>query len=140
MNRDALLNLARVVRDAPEDQFHMQAVVARAPCGTVRCALGWAIIDPWFGENTRLNELFPLDYDHSSMYYFSDNLTLEAVFGIGYEDASNLFGANLQQHQHGHLVTKEEVLWNIAELLAGRSALPYRAVGMGDRCALFSNC
>ena len=44
-NIEALTQLRRVVEAAPEELFHMRAVVEHVDCGTRRCALGWAIIE-----------------------------------------------------------------------------------------------
>jgi hypothetical protein len=142
-NIEALTQLERIVRDAPDEQFHMRAVVEEASCGTARCAIGWCIIDPWFQQNTRLNELLPETYDMVSLsvfnpltsdYYVSGDDTrlystafLADIFGIGYEDCNNLFAGNLSLEANAHAVSKEEVLDNIGRLIYGQGARPYKA-------------
>ena len=128
MNREALENLARVVRHAPEELFHMQAVVSHPPCGTARCAIGWAIVDPWFRENTELGELVPIDYDGVGFYGF-DTDDLAHLFGITEKDANKLFMVTgYFRSAEEHPVSRAEVLWNIKQLLDGKHARPYRAI------------
>lgn len=124
MNIEALQQLRRVVQDAPDDLLHMRAVVEEAACGTARCALGWCIVDPWFQKNTAINDIYPIDYSRPGLVLDPGT---QALFDISCQDANNLFGGNLGRSIDEHAVSKEEVLWNIDELLAGRHALPYAA-------------
>jgi hypothetical protein len=124
MNTEALQQLRRVVESAPDDLFHMRAVVERTSCGTARCAIGWAAVDPWFQENTRLPELIPPSYDRKGL---PSLYALNELFDISSIDANNLFAGSISRYVNEHAVSKEEVLWNIDELLAGRETLPYCA-------------
>ena len=59
---EALQQLYRVAEEAPEDLIHMRAIVEQVSCGTARCLLGWAIIDPWLQKNTTINDIIPADW------------------------------------------------------------------------------
>ena len=127
-NTEALTQLRRVVEAAPEELFHMRAVVEHVDCGTARCALGWAIIDPWFQANTRINEALPADYDRQQ--YLTDDGTegvLCEIFDIDEEDTSYLFAADLSVRVDPHAVPRRTVLANIDRLLAGKRAVKYKA-------------
>lgn len=133
-NFEALRQLRRVVEAAPDDLLHMRAIVELAKCGTARCALGWAIIDPWFQQNTAINELIPANFRGQAISDLPDHQgghntwkSLSGIFGIGLDNTDNLFAGDIFQDTNEHAVSKAEVLWNIDELLAERDALPYRA-------------
>jgi hypothetical protein len=129
MNTEALQQLRRVVQDAPDDLFHMRALVEESACGTARCAIGWAAVDPWFQANTRLPGWIPSSYAGAIFPTGRVWDALDAIFGISCSDTSNLFAGDLPMSAGKHAVSKTEVLWNIDELLAGRNALPYMATG-----------
>lgn len=123
MNREALEQLERVVTDAPDELFVMNTFSAPMPCGTVRCAAGWASVDPWFQANC------PIPRPWEGYTY---------AFGITKEDADVLFGAELDARwwdlrdpskaKPRRDVTKLEVVANIRRLLRGEHPRPYRAV------------
>ena len=125
-NKEALRQLRRVVEGAPEHQFHMNRVVDNTDCGTARCAIGWAVVDKWFQKNTSLVQW--IDPKTKKQYILPSATALAQIFGIPTEDVSNLFGGDLNSEDGDpHSVSKQEVLWNIDALLAGRDSRPYRA-------------
>lgn len=123
---EALQQLYRVAEEAPEELLHMRAVVEKASCGTARCLLGWAIIDPWFQKNTIINDILPPDWNERILPSHKESF-LDEIFGINCEDTDNLFALNMHAYADEHAVSKDEVLWNLRELIAGNSALPYEA-------------
>ena len=131
MNIEALQQLRRVVDEAPEELLHMRSVVETASCGTARCAIGWCIVDPWFQRNTKILKIFsPLATDITRFPNGLDKALTE-MFDISVEDMENLFAGDLScYYDSAHAVSKDEVLWNIDELLCGRHALPYSATQM----------
>lgn len=51
MNREALLELKRVLQTVPSDKLNMSLWAAgRLQCPSAACACGWAACDPWFQE------------------------------------------------------------------------------------------
>ncbi len=136
MNEQAMRELRRVVEAAPEDRLHMRSFCETAACGTARCAAGWAAIDSWFRENTQINKYLVV-CNEGTVYatgcvgddgvWRGTIAGLATIFDIDREDARYLFGGDLDIGAAEHAVTKDEVLWNIDEMLAGREALPYAA-------------
>ena len=126
-NTEALTQLRRVVEAAPEELFHMRAVVEHVDCGTARCALGWAIIDPWFQANTRINEALPADYDRQMYLGYRTERVLCEIFDIDEKDTRYLFAAHLSVYVDPHAVPRRTVLANIDRLLAGKRAVKYKA-------------
>lgn len=136
-NIENLQQLRRVVNDAPDELLHMRAVVEKAGCGTARCAIGWAIIDPWFQANTKINDILPANWSSTSLcakpseFHAGVNLTrvdqLAELFGISKESVNNLFALDLCQYEDPHAVSKAEVLDNIDLLIAGFHAVEYAA-------------
>lgn len=128
-NIEALKQLRRVVQNAPDDLFHMRAVVENASCGTARCAFGWALVDPWFQQNTEILDVGTVDLDeHGNINYCSMSFYGAAnLFDVSDTDANNLFGGELNYGTEEHAVSKEEVIWNIDQLLNDKPALPYAA-------------
>lgn len=127
-NCEVLQQLKRVVEDAPVHLFHMRAVVEISDtCGTARCALGWSIIDPWFQQNTRINEVLPSDFNEKKFQWKGDIL-LE-VFGLTPQQFNDLFGCELSiTKSYAHAVSRAEVLDNIDRLLSGEEPIRYPAV------------
>lgn len=122
MNKEALIQLRRVVEDAPDALFNMHTFAREAPCGTVRCAAGWAAIDPWFEANMpRLAE--QPGFPHTDQ--------LAVWFDIDETDANNLFGGDLSGYPFDNAgrslrgVTKLAVVANIERILAGKPTKPY---------------
>jgi hypothetical protein len=122
-NIEALQQLRRVVENAPNELFHMRTLVEQAPCGTARCAFGWCLIDPWFLENTEIETTVTTISNRILMDFYK----AAEIFDISDDDAHKLFGAGISYRYGPHSVSKEEVLNNIDNLLAGHSALPYTA-------------
>lgn len=127
-NRPALRNLCRVVESAPDDLLHMRAIVEPASCGTARCALGWAIVDPWFQRETTINQILPADHNSRGLKTYHDHADLSTLFGLSKSDCSNLFAFEAPLGLDPHAISKAEVLANITRLLAGRHALCYKAL------------
>ena len=129
MKRDiaALTELRRVCVNAPEHLFHMTNFVQEAPCGTARCLLGWAAIDPYFQR-----DVDPIVSAGGKVKPFVNWLRTQnnvaRHLGIGGKESALLFAGIICIYDDGHSVSKEEVLWNIDELIAGREVLPYEAV------------
>jgi hypothetical protein len=119
MNEENLRQLRRVVEAAPEERFHMRSIAEMASCGTAFCALGWFALDPWARANTSIVSI---------VYAFYSCLSAASLFGISEGEAEHLFGISLPGTCNPHCVTKAEVLWNIDELLAGRTTRPYAAL------------
>jgi hypothetical protein len=124
--REALTQLRRVAVQAPDELFHMNAVVEHAECGTARCLLGWMIIDPWFVTHTPIGQFISPNY--FKMHLPDDLSGVAEIFGLSDRQANKLFGGGLDTND-GHAVPKAEVLWNIDRLLAGRKVRHYRATG-----------
>ena len=124
MNRQALIELARVVENAPDKLFNMHTFEYEYNCGTARCAAGWAAVDPWFQHNMARLAASPA---------FPHTEALAAMFDISEEDANNLFGGDLSVYPYdraGNLlrdVTKLEVIANIKKILEGKPTVPYAA-------------
>jgi hypothetical protein len=128
-NIEALTQLRRVAVEAPDELFHMRAVVETLECGTARCLLGWMIIDPWFIQNTPISQFVPPDYDEVFMPDVDDMCDIAEMFGLSEKQTEKLFGDGLDTNMDPHAVPKAEVLWNINRLIAGRKARSYRATG-----------
>lgn len=120
MNREALLQLARVVQDAPNKGWNMSAIEMETSCGTQRCAFGWALIDPWFQAN---HPLAPFYERFKGNNGFAK--VLGEAFDISEEDANNLFGGDLACSTRKNPVSKLAVLANIKWLLEGRPTKEY---------------
>lgn len=120
MDREAILNLRRVVETAPEELLHMRKMTEQASCGTAHCALGWARIDPWFKVNK------------SSMVAFTsqgyNSASAAHAFGITEATADLLFAGDASSGIEAHAISKAEVLWNIDHLLDKGFALAYEAL------------
>jgi hypothetical protein len=137
LNYEALMNLRRVVEQAPDDRLHMNTFVNPfAKCGTAYCAVGWAAVDPWFQQYTKLPEyLYISDKETGDLTcnsYDDPAQFLADIFGITKEDADNVFmlkGGWLRDHD----VAKHEVLDNIDRLIGGESAYPYAALVEAER-------
>ena len=123
LNVEALTQLRRVVHDAPE--LDMSKVV----CDTARCAVGWAVIDPWFQKNTNLNAIIAAEYrGHTFPDLDLTCLQLSRLFGIELFNADRLFGGGLSADSNPDCVSKQEFLDNIDRLLRGEDAQEYAAV------------
>lgn len=129
MNTKALEELERVVREAPDDLFCMNVIAEQLQGGTVRCAFGWTLIDPWFQANTKVEDRFNRIKAGQRLHY-----ELAAEFDISNDDANNLFGGDLSASAYkdasGKLrcdVTKLEVITNIRRLARGAPTKPYKA-------------
>ncbi len=129
-NIEVLKQLRRVAEEAPEDRLHMTSFVdPRASCGTARCLLGWAIVDPWFQKNTRINDFMPADYDMPGMALNTNKRKLlREIFDIDGYDQSALFAFNATMTADPHAVTKAEILGNIDALIAGGRARRYEGL------------
>lgn len=120
-NIERLEQLKRVVRDAPDHLFGMAWVDDDTDCGTVRCAWGWASVDPWFRQNTDIDE---------RGFAGADDL-----FGISWESAESLFCPDyLAQDREesteeyarwANSIAKAEVIANIDRVIAGKRPVAY---------------
>lgn len=129
-NIEALKQLYRVVQGAPDDLFHMRRVVEESSCGTARCALGWALIDPWFLDNTEIAATVSTVFTGSDSYlYVSKVWELSRVFDLSMEDTNNIFALDaVPCNMEEHSVSKEEVLQSIAHAIDGYCPFEYDAV------------
>jgi hypothetical protein len=145
-NVERLKQLRRVVEQAPEHRFHMNHWCdTNAGCGTAYCAAGWAALDPWFRENTEIEQIFKLEhlgpdpeikglelFDVRSRDWPYIGRTfgrLADMFDIEDEESERLFGQGLEaDDSHNHVVTKAEVLERIDGLIEGQEIEPYEAV------------
>jgi hypothetical protein len=136
-NIEALTELRRVAVEAPDELFHMRAVVENTTCGTARCLLGWMIIDPWFCAQPVLTHLIPTTYAarHLPDEYAMDILV--EYLGLSMKQARKLFGDGLDIDMDPHGVPKWEVLWNLDRLIAGKKARYYRATGKRKTVPLY---
>jgi len=126
-NVPVLKQLRRVAKSAPEEQLHMTTFVdTNAPCGTARCLLGWAIIDPWFQKHTRINEVLPAGFEDTHFGLGPKHKKiLKEMLGVDARDVSALFAFNSSMYDDPHVVSKAEVLASIDALIAGHSNRPY---------------
>jgi hypothetical protein len=124
-NVENLLQLKRVVENAPEHRFHMTAFIEAAECGTAYCAAGFAAIDPWFQENTTIGEAFKLGKNEQFEIEGDPFDKLQDIFELDKHDTLNLFGANISSSAGVHDVTKEMVLDNIDRAINGEDIEPY---------------
>jgi hypothetical protein len=90
-------------------------------CGTIRCAGGWAAVDPEFmkqglrwdmWESRIIVEERPILDGFGALGYF---------FGLDVLETSRLFGPGYRR------VSREEVIANIDLILAGKLPVSYRA-------------
>ena len=125
-NIEALKQLRRVAEEAPDDLLHMRAVVEVAECGTARCLLGWAIVDPWFREHSPLKEV---DANYEWKGFPGGSVSdMRWFLNISARDARYLFADGIDPSSDPHGITKKEVLDNIDRLIAGEDAERYDAV------------
>ncbi len=123
LNREAMIELRRVVEAAPPELFHMRAWKEKAGCGTAYCAAGWAAIDPWFTERGLTHEAM-----QAASMDFRDS-TFDAVrrfFGLTEAEGERLFGTSGTDYYDPHAITREMVIENIDRMLAGKRPRFYR--------------
>ncbi len=120
-----LLELRRVCESIPDDLLHMRSLEEQSPCGTARCLLGWARLDPWLQENSELGTTSAVPSWMFFNYVYSHDLA--RIFQVSRDDASHLFALDINRDVPEHAVSKSEVLWNLDQLIAGKPALPYCA-------------
>ena len=124
---EILLNLRRVLLAAPEERFEMENFSTNTGCGTAYCLAGWARLDPWFVDNTKISSLLEIESDG----------TLEAIrsFALQFFEAfclDELDQGNLKRLLNDYCipgVTKKMVRLNIERMLMGLPALPYSQFG-----------
>ena len=129
-NIEALRQLRRVVENAPDELFSMRFIVEEATCGTVRCALGWCLVDPWFVAHTPLGDF--RGFCGLTLGASAHGGALKAAIGetfcLSEQDERNLFAFDMTALCLPNGVRKEEVFENIDLLLRGQSAKMYEAV------------
>lgn len=123
MNVEALNELKRVVREAPDELFHMGTFGRTLFCGTVRCAAGWAATDAWFKERGFALEA-ALDAGDKNLRRATEFFDLHPYAG------DVLFGGDLAYP--GKSPSKEAVIANIDAILEGRMPVPYPEIGSDD--------
>lgn len=127
VNVEALLQLKRVIRDAPDGLWDMRCIGSARGCGTVHCAWGWAACDPWF----RLHKI-------NFRACPTSRVTL-STFGISEHQASQLFAMSYSSYTynalHYYRIPKQEVLDNIDRLIAGQSMVKYGSRMINDGTA-----
>lgn len=114
MNREALIQLRRVVQDAPDERFDMRYFERDTECGTVHCAAGWAAVDPWFQENCPI----------PSIGKAGRWCAISETFGLSIYQSSILFSVDMLGEAYPD-VSKRAVIANIDRLLAGENPIPY---------------
>lgn len=127
MNIEALTQLRRVVEAAPEELFHMRSVVEKSSCGTARCAFGWALIDPWFAQNTNIAKCVEPHSHYMNSFYIISYAAAE-LFDILQINVDRLLAINADNTMDPHAISCQEVIDNIDRLLAGHPAESYRAM------------
>lgn len=124
---ERLQQLRRVVLEAPAERFHMLGWEDQAICGTVRCAVGWAGVDPWFtAQGFAIILATPeLTLEDDA---FSGWGAVEEFFDLSGDDADALFSGEhvYALRDNPHLITREMVVANIDRLIAGQEPIPYR--------------
>lgn len=131
MNTERLLQLRRVLDEAPEERFHMRTWSEAADCGSAYCLAGFMAIDPWFRRETEVGNVFILNKHNCLLNVESTDIPfrfLAGVFAIAESDSENLFGYGIPLHADPHCVTRAEVRANIDRILAGRPAEIYTAI------------
>src|SRR6185312_5342489 len=108
MNLEALTNLLRVAREAPEDRLHMQSWCEQAECGTAYCLAGWAAVDPWHRKHTAIDKAFYRNRDGIVWPQVLDvtGFLADHVYGIAARDARILFAVEVVAHMDPHPITK----------------------------------
>ena len=118
MNKEALLQLRRVVEEAPDNEFDMGVY----QCGSAKCALGHAYYDGWFRENTAIGSCF-------EQYVFDGRVKLGPkwhyvsllmqLFDLPCTTIADLFWTGVA------FATKKSVVANIDRVIAGQEPIPY---------------
>jgi hypothetical protein len=128
MHVERLQQLRRVVAEAPAERFDMAWICRRDhACGTAYCAAGWAVLNPWFQQETPILDHFMILYKSDRAIVTTKNPDgafpgLAQVFGLELTDARDLFGGNLYS---GSEVSQSEVIANIDRLLNGKRTIRY---------------
>lgn len=123
----ALLRLLTVAEKAPPHRLHMETVCEQASCGTVRCLLGWAIIDPVLRRTTNFG-LVPRNWKGGFPDQFDSSSDAARTFGITQRQAAMLFLYRCAGDARNHAVQKREVVSRIQKLLRGEDIEPYAAI------------
>jgi len=126
-NIKVLKQLRRVAEEAPDEQLHMTSFVdTNASCGTARCLIGWAIIDPWFQKHTRINDVLPADFAETHFGLTPKHAKiLKEMFDIDGREVSALFAFHSYMNSDPHGISKADVLASIDALIEGHSIRPY---------------
>src|SRR5690349_8648129 len=125
---ERLRQLRRVVIQAPDERFDMTYFGFDAGCGTVCCAAGWATLDAWHQQQTKILMYFGVDIDGSPYIRagWSGAESLADIYGLNIEDSRRLFGLDYDDDSYNtHRVTKTLVINQIDRLLSGLPALSY---------------
>ena len=118
----ALRQLKRVIKNTPDDLLHMDKWAGTARCGTVRCAAGWAAVDPWFNEHG-----FTAHPGGSPTYAGKWPFdSLRAFFRLTGAATDHLFAIDHPGLPGGHAVSKRQILNQIDRIIAGEPTHHYR--------------
>jgi hypothetical protein len=135
-NLEALNRLFSIAAATPEEKLNMRSFSGQEECGTVYCLFGLACVDPWFQQNTRINEyLFP-NPEHDGRLdvtdtFFDFGRRMDAhkfiadIFGLSVEDSDNLFAMRGYVYNH---IPKGEVLANLSRAIRGEPTYQYSGV------------
>lgn len=97
-NVERLMQLKRVVAQAPEDRFHEGALSAQTRRGVAHSALGWACMDDWFAEQADFARLFVVGGRFEDDIRVADGVhlarELASFFGLRVRDVELLFWAD----------------------------------------------
>ena len=142
MNKERLNKLVDLLENLPKEReklnygmdiptdFDLAVWYEKSPCGTSACAIGHAMLHPWFYEQ---GLKFDYGNDNDTAYHnlepiFENGLGIHsswnavaAFFDISHSDAEMLFQDEGYEHEQGLLVkvTPDEVAARIKEYLAG---------------------
>lgn len=112
MNVEALERLANVVLpQVPDENFDLKGW----ECGTVKCAVGWACVDPWFNDQ---GLYFKPDYDEDLIPVYKDKTNWKAIkefFNIDLDTSLYLFSEDTYKTSP----SKQDVINRINEVLSG---------------------
>jgi hypothetical protein len=129
MHEERLRQLRRVVEEAPAERFDMAWLCRLDKCGTAHCAAGWAVLDPWFQQETPILDHFTITHKSEFRVLVTAKSFegafpgLAQIFGLELTEAHYLFGANLYGVS---TVSQSKVLANIDRVLQGKQAVSYR--------------
>lgn len=122
LNIEALRQLRRVVENAAEEQLDMASY--QSECGTTRCVAGHAAFDPWYRQNTNINDglkITEIRGKFQPVPQASINEVLMEIHGIDWPTCERLFYPMAS-------LSRSQVIASIDSIIAGTGAIDYDAV------------